>query len=91
MNPFRVDADGNVLGDIVGATIAPDGTVVLERLKIPDDVLDLATVGALLVNEGISDSRALVQHPMTVTFLSGGPKVVPYKLEDGEGLKVGTK
>jgi hypothetical protein len=50
-----------------------------------DAQLDLAQVGGLLVNELIADSRAVVEHPMTIQFLSGGPKVVPYKREPSEG------
>jgi hypothetical protein len=51
------------------------------RQLASDADLDLATVGALLMNELVSDSRGMVEKPMAITFLSGGPKVVPYRLD----------
>lgn len=45
---------------------------------------DLADVGGMLVNELVHDSRGLLQKPMIVQFLTGGPKVEPYKIDGGE-------
>lgn len=52
-----------------------------------DEQLELATVGALLINELVADSRGMVEKPMTIRFITGGPQVVPYKLDDSEGSK----
>ena len=47
-----------------------------------DDQLVLASVGALLVNELIHDSRGMVEKPMSIQFVSGGPRVELYKLPE---------
>ena len=49
-----------------------------------ENQLELASVGAMLVNELISNSRGMVEKPMQITFLSGGPKVEAYKLPEPE-------
>ena len=58
----------------------------MDGLPVASDAnLELATVGGLLVNELVSDSRGMVEKPMSIQFLSSGPKVEPYKLEPSEG------
>jgi hypothetical protein len=47
--------------------------------------LDLAQVGALLANELVCNSRGLVEKPMRILFVAGGPKVELFKLGGGEG------
>jgi hypothetical protein len=51
----------------------------------PEEALDLALVGGLLMNELIADSRGMVERPMTIQFLTGGPTVEVKKLEELTG------
>ena len=49
-----------------------------------EEELEHAAVGALLMNELVTDSRGMVDKPMTIQFLSGGPRVIPHKLQSSE-------
>lgn len=64
----------------------------------PEDDLDagtyearqeLAQVGGLLMFELISNTRGMVEKPLTIQFLNGGIKVEAYKLGEDEPKKSG--
>lgn len=46
-----------------------------------EDQIELATLGGLLMNELVADSRGMVDKPMMIQFLPSGPTVVPFKVE----------
>ena len=51
------------------------------RALAPERLIELARVGALLRVEEIASARAQLEHPMQIQFLSGGPRVIPFKLD----------
>ena len=57
---------------------------VAPESEAPQSLHDLATVGALLRNEEIANTRGMVDKPMSIQFLGPGPRVVPWKLETAD-------
>lgn len=78
-----------MLGEVTGLALEPkpDGTLAfaVQRAVVPEELAELATVGALLRYEEIAHSRGMVDKPLTIQFVpKGGARVAPYAIDRPE-------